>query len=164
MTRWMRLAGLVWLMHGSATAAASATMLVDVQGARVSVDTILHKGPALLWFTNLCDNCQAAIPALDALTRTLAGTRVSVTGVSFIPGDRDRVAALLHERKPAFPILLDPGGAVTERFTGVKPEDICPVVNAVMLDAKGRVIFRGHYPGTDPAELERRLREAARKR
>src|SRR6185503_13556589 len=111
MTKWRRLAVVLWLLQGvafAATAGAPANGLVDVHGARVSVDTILRKGPALLWFTNLCDNCQAAIPALDALTRTLAGTRASVTGVSFIKGDRDRVTALVQNRKPAFPILLDP--------------------------------------------------------
>lgn len=134
--------------------------LVDVHGKGVEVGRLHRKGPAVLWFTNLCENCQGGFTAMDGVVRALAGTNATVTAVSFIKNDRKRVIGLIRDRKPQFPIVLDPAGAITKRFTGAKPADACPLTNLVILDRAGAVIYRGHYPGVTPGELVRRVREA----
>lgn len=144
-----------------ARALAAAADLQTVDGRSVKVADLHRRGPAVLWFTNLCPNCQGGFPGMDSVVKAAAGTHATVTAVSFIRNDRDRVAALLKERAPAFPIVLDPAGAATKQYTGAKPANACPLVNLVILDRKGAVIYRGHYPGVTPGELVRRLREAA---
>lgn len=134
--------------------------LKDVAGRTVEVKSLHRKGPAILWFTNLCANCQGGFSGMDSVVKAASGTPATITAVSFIKNDRDRVAAILKDRAPAFPILLDPSGAATQQYTGAKPANACPLVNLVILDRKGTVIFRGHYPGVTPGELVRRLREA----
>ncbi len=142
-------------------AAAPAGILHDVSGAPVTVADLHHHGPALLWFTNLCDNCQRGFPALDTVARSVARTDATVTAVSFVAGDRNRVAAILAQNRPAFRILLDQAGELTRGFTGAKPARACPLINVFIVGRNGAVLYRSHYPGADPADLTRRLLDAA---
>lgn len=145
----------------AAAAVAATSTLKDVSGRAVPVAGLHAKGPAVLWFTNLCANCQGGFPGMSDVTRAIADAHATVTAVSFVKNDRARVEGLLKALHPAFPIYLDPQGAVTQQFTGMKPATACPLVNLVILNRRGTPVWKGHYPGVTPGELVRRVREAA---
>lgn len=110
--------------------------------------------PAVLWFTNLCEDCLTRIPVLEDLRRS-RGDEVQVLAVSVLGEERR-----LPEKAQAlcgFPILLDPDDFTARRLGLEHPPAACPLRNLFVLDGSLRIVFQHHLSALDPAKLSAAL-------
>lgn len=114
----------------------------------------------VLWFTNLCEDCQSKIPLLNELVRD-AGDRYRVLAVSILaPAD-----TLPLKVAPAcdFPILLDPEDIVDRKLGLSHPPGTCPIHNLFIVSPSRRILFRHHLSALGRenfVSVWRRLRRA----
>jgi thiol-disulfide isomerase/thioredoxin len=94
-----------------------------------------------LWAT-WCPPCIEEMPLLDRLAADYAGRGVVFLGVA---GDEDRAAVerFVHEKSPAFVVLLDPGGEVGTQY------GITGYPETFVVDREGRL--RHKFIGPLPA-------------
>lgn len=115
--------------------------------------------PAVLWFTNLCEDCLARIPLLEELRRS-RGNEVQVLAVSVLGAERT-----LPEKAQAlcgFPVLLDPDDFTANRLGLAHPPAACPLRNLFVLDASLRVVFQHHLSALSPRALQDAVARAVR--
>lgn len=115
--------------------------------------------PAVLWFTNLCEDCLARVPVLEE-QRQWWGYDVQVLAVSVLGAERT-----LPERAQAgcgFPILLDPDDFTARRLGLEHPPGACPLRNLYVLDASLRVVFQHHLSAVAPERLGAAIESALR--
>lgn len=126
-----------------AGASAPAFELKDVASAVVSSQTLLERGPALLFFFKIsCPVCQFAARFIERLAAT---TNYQVIGISQDDAASTRefnrlkgvsFPVLLDESRQRFPVsnafgiysvpslfLIEPDGAITTAFTGFSKQD-----------------------------------------
>lgn len=116
--------------------------LRDVAGRVFRLEEI--REPAILWFTNLCEDCRARAPLLDEAAA--AGLRVLAVSILAFENPLPREFA----RSCSFPILLDPDDVVSRCLGLAHPPGTCPLHNLYVLDASQRVVFRHHLSAVDP--------------
>ncbi len=115
--------------------------LVDLQGRRHRMSDAFPKKCAVLWFTNLCEDCRSKIPLLEELQRE-AGDRAQILAVSLL-GD-DRTLPVEVAKSCDFPILMDPGDIVGRQLGLPHPAGACPLHNLFIVNKRGRIMFRHH--------------------
>lgn len=110
--------------------------------------------PAVLWFTNLCEDCMARIPLLEEQRRR-RGDAVLILAVSVLGAERELPEKA--QERCGFPILLDPKDFTARRLGLEHPPKACPLRNLFVLDAELRVVFQHHLSALDAAKLSAAL-------
>ncbi len=112
----------------------------------------------LLWFTNLCGGCQAALPEVQNLGRRYAAKGVSVLAVSLLGGDTTTVSSIARKQRVTFPMLIDPEGRVYEQYGGVKvPPGTCPANPQFFIIDNGLIAYAAHFPGAPIDEIRKEV-------
>ena len=124
--------------------------LRDAQGREHSLYDEAPGVLTLLWLTNLCQDCQAAIPLLEE-ARLESGGRVRVLAVSILAIDDPLPGQVAP--KCGFPILLDPENVVELRLGQPHPAGACPLRNFYIVDGGGTIRFKHHLSALRPDEF-----------
>ncbi|MEK7766387.1 MAG: redoxin domain-containing protein [bacterium] len=131
--------------------------LTDLDGRPYRLYAELRERPALLWMTNLCAGCQAKIPFVDRLHATFRD-RLAVFAISVLGDDRDTPARIRDERRPTFPLLLDPHDWVGTYLGFPHAGNLCPLNNAILVRRNGSIAWRGHLSAASEEEVEGAVR------
>jgi peroxiredoxin len=121
--------------------------LKDIHGCSHTLSGTGSNQYALLWFTNLCEDCRAKIPLLNELHHE-ARDRFRILAVSIL--DKDDPLPYEISKSCDFPILIDPQDGVGKRLGLAHPPGTCPLHNLFLLDHRGRIIFRHHLSALEP--------------
>ena len=137
---------------------APAFSLTDFNNKTFSLSTELKNNNAiLLWFTNLCEGCQASLPELEKIRNRYEKNRILVIAVSQLGKDRKTVENIIRENKLAMGFLFDPAGKATEQFSGKYQPGTCPLKNIFLIGKDRKIAFISHYPGIDESEITDQL-------
>jgi thiol-disulfide isomerase/thioredoxin len=102
--------------------------------------------PTVLWFwAPWCGTCRSQAPGVAQTATRFAGT-VSVLGVAGLDGPAAMRQFVSSTGVGAVPHLSDEQGVVWKRFSVVEQSTF------VLVDAGGRIVFRGSMPGGKLAE------------
>lgn len=105
----------------------------------------------VLWFTNLCDGCQARAPLLNQLVeRSSASLRVLAVNILEEEETASRLAPSFK-----FPILLDPEDIVQSVLKIPHPPGACPLHNLYVVAPGRNVLLRGHLSAMKPESVAR---------
>ncbi len=132
--------------------------LIDSLDRTWSLDSVPHGSLVLIEFvTSTCEHCQKAVPILKDLQAKYGANGLQIAGVMCddLP-QKDRAATAAKYSRDYnlnYALYVEPGvaGTVRDRF------DVESYPHAVLLDATGKVLWRGH-PGKK-AELEAAIKQ-----
>jgi len=109
--------------------------LPTLDGGRVRLADVRGRVVLLAFWATWCAPCQAEMPALESLARTLAGRPFELVAVSQ-DESWDPVRELLAGRRPAYTVALDGSGRLARGYGTEKfPE-------AYVIGRRGRVLAR----------------------
>jgi peroxiredoxin len=120
--------------------------LVDQTGAHVRLSSLRGAPVVLAFVTSFCPFSAAAQPYLASLADQYAARGVRVVAVD-VAEDDQAFAAYVSRMKLPFPVLHDPDGATSLRFTpanaspGVKDRRMVIVTSNLVIDREGRIRF-----------------------
>lgn len=102
-------------------------------GTRVRLSSYRGKVVLLNFWATWCLPCRHEMPAMEALYKELRGAGFEILAVSIDAGGKEAVASFAQELKLTFPILLDPGMKVMDRF-GVRA-----LPTTYLIDHRGKI-------------------------
>jgi peroxiredoxin len=108
----------------------------DVEGHRLDLAELLHKGPVLLDFwATWCAPCVQSLPELEAWHRRYGPLGLTVVGVS-VDGPRNfaRVRPFVASRGLSYAIVLDREGRLQQSY------QVQAVPTAVLIDTAGSIV------------------------
>lgn len=126
---------------------APAFELAGVDGREYVLQSFLDSLPVIVWFTNLCEGCQANIPNLDSIYLKEIKPQAELLAISLLGDDRETVESVLDTLKFSFPILIDPEGKTCKDYVGTYVPASCPITNLFVVDRQGLIRYETHYPG-----------------
>jgi peroxiredoxin len=88
--------------------------LTDLQGKTWTLKGLRGKVALVNFWATWCPPCRKEIPDLNALQARFASQGLVILGIS--DEEAAKVTPFVAEKKIAYPVLLDPGRAVHERF------------------------------------------------
>ena len=104
-------------------------------GPPVSLAALRGRVVLVNFWATWCGPCEAEMPAMQRLYRSLAGTDFELLAVS-VDASRDEVEAFRKRLDLRFPILLDPEKSVSTRYQSYRyPE-------SYLVDRDGRILAR----------------------
>jgi len=115
--------------------------LSDLGGRAHRLSDVFPKKGAVLWLTNLCEECEKKIPFLEEL-RQQQGNKWEILAVSILGNDRRKPLEIQSKHGFGFPLLLDPEDWVAKVLGLEHPADACPLFNLLVLNSKGLLRFR----------------------
>jgi peroxiredoxin len=89
-------------------------VLTDLQGNRWNLKQLRGKVVLVNFWATWCPPCRKEIPDLEALYNRFQGRGLIILGIS--DEDAGKVKSFIANQKVNYPILLDPGRKVNERF------------------------------------------------
>lgn len=104
----------------------------DLQGVPKTLADYRGKVVLLNFWATWCPPCQREMPSLERLRTRMAGRPLEIVAVSSAEAPDD-VKAFLAKMKLGFPVLLDPDGSNTQRWS------VFALPTTFVLDADGRV-------------------------
>ena len=127
----------------------------DVQGRKLDLAELLHRGPVLLDFwATWCAPCVQSLPELEAWHRRYGPLGLTVVGVS-VDGPRNfaKVRPFVASRGLTFPIVLDRDGRLQQSY------QVLAAPTTVLIDTSGAIVevHTGYRPG-EGAKLEDSIR------
>lgn len=136
-----------WVRHDRAEArvteaaasGAPSLALPDLSGHVVDLARLRGRAVAVNFWASWCPPCRFEIPELSAYYRENHDRCFEMLGVAEDSGGVGDVAAAAKAFGISYPVLVDPGGAVANRF------GVTGLPHTVILDAHGRVrrVFEG---------------------
>jgi peroxiredoxin len=120
--------------------------LVDQAGAHVRLSSLRGSPVVLAFVASFCPFSAAAQPYLASLAREYAARGVRVVAVD-VAEDDQAFASYVSRMELPFPVLHDPDGATSLRFTpanaspGVKDRRMVIVTSNLVIDRDGRIRF-----------------------
>ncbi len=105
------------------------------EGAHVSLDSLAGRVVLLNFWATWCEPCEQEMPAMERLYRSLPRDRFEMLAIS-IDDEPSKVAEFVDRYSLTFPILLDPGKQVAERYQTMG------VPESLLVDGSGRVVER----------------------
>ena len=138
---------------------APAFELAGLDGREYRLRDFIDSTPVIVWFTNLCEGCQANIPSLDSIYLTDIKPQAELLAISLLGKDHETVETISGKLKFDFPILFDPEGSTCKDYVGSYVPASCPISNLFIIDRKGIIRFETHYPGHSLSEGISILRE-----
>ena len=104
-------------------------------GGRVSLESLAGRVVLVNFWATWCEPCEQEMPAMERLYRSLPRDRFEMLAIS-IDDEPSKVAAFVDRYSLTFPILLDPGKRVAERYQTMG------VPESLLVDGSGRVVER----------------------
>lgn len=104
-------------------------------GGRVSLESLAGRVVLVNFWATWCEPCEQEMPAMERLYRSLPRDRFEMLAIS-IDDEPAKVAAFVDRYSLTFPILLDPGKQVAERYQTMG------VPESLLVDGSGRVVER----------------------
>lgn len=119
---------------------------------RLSLDAVRGRVVLLNFWASWCEPCEAEMPSMERLYRSLAGEEFELVAIS-VDDDRSEVEEFQARYGLSFPILLDPDKAVSQRYQTFRyPESF-------LIGRDGRVVARYIGPRDwDASEYPARIR------
>jgi peroxiredoxin len=116
--------------------------LPALDGRPVALSRFLGEKPVLLvFFATWCPECEAAIPAINALHLGPLAGKVQILGVDYRES-RKKVTAAVKARNILFPVLLDESGKVARAY------GVAGIPTYILIRRDGNVAFRNfQLPG-----------------
>jgi len=120
--------------------------LVDQTGAHVRLSALRGSPVVLAFVASFCPFSAAAQPSLASLAKEYAARGVRVVAVD-VGEDDQAFASYVSRMQLPFPVLHDPDGATSLRFTpsnaspGVKDRRMVIVTSNLVIDRDGRIRF-----------------------
>ncbi len=122
---------------------------LGLDGSSQGLAQLAGKPAVVVFWASWCGPCMAEVPHLQDLTGSY-GDRVGILGVN-VGEDPRLVASVVESRAMTWTIALDLDKSLSSRF-GVRS---IPLV--LVLDATGRIIYRGNGLPSQPTVLLDRL-------
>lgn len=126
---------------------APAFELTGLDGREYHLRDFIDSIPVIVWFTNLCEGCQANIPNLDSIYQTDIKPQAELLAISLLGDNQETVEAVFDTLKFGFPILFDPKGNTCKDYVGTYVPASCPITNLFVIDRNGIIRHETHYPG-----------------
>ena len=134
--------------YGGAAAASTAVSgpgewvdftLPDAGGKTISLGQFIGRKPVLLIFwATWCPHCKESVPDINRMHREPAENgNVQILALDFMESPA-KVSSFLSAKKVAFPVLLDRKGTVARRYR------VVGIPTYILIDRKGKVVYRGH--------------------
>ncbi|MEZ4278133.1 MAG: TlpA disulfide reductase family protein [Myxococcota bacterium] len=114
---------------------AEASQVVGAEGDRISLDSLAGRVVLVNFWATWCEPCEQEMPAMERLYRALPRDRFELLAVS-IDDEPGKVADFAARYALTFPVLLDPGKQVAERYQTMG------VPESILVDRNGRVVER----------------------
>ena len=112
--------------------------LESLEGKPVSLRQFLGRKPVLLVFwATWCPECNAAIPAINALHEGPDGKRVQILALDFRE-TKTKVAAAVKSREIRYTVLLDERGEVARAF------EVVGIPTYVLIARDGTIVYRAN--------------------
>jgi len=132
-------------------------MLKDFQGKSFSLSDFRNRKAIVLWFTNLCEGCQAKFSQIEKLRNEYSHKNLEVVAVSQLDKDRKTVEDAIRKHKMTVRFLYDPTGEATAKFAGKYVPNLCPLKNIFFIDKGGIIVHSTHYPGVSEEEIAEQI-------
>jgi len=85
---------------------APAFELAGLDGREYRFQSLVDSLPVIVWFTNLCEGCQANIPSLDSVYQADIKPQAELLAISLLGNDSEAVDAISSKLNFSFPIML----------------------------------------------------------
>ena len=126
--------------------------LTDLSGKVYRLSSYAGSKPVIVWFTNFCEGCQAAIPRLNSVYEKEIRPQAEFLAISLLGSDTKTAQEISKKLKLEFPVLIDSDGTVCKDFVGEYVTASCPAQNLFLIDMVGTIRYEGRYPGRGVAE------------
>lgn len=127
--------------------------LKKFDGGSFTLSTVNRSHPVVVWFTNMCKGCQSQIPAFIRLRAEYQKRGVEFVAVSMLGNDRKTAEGIIKQYHVPYPVLYDPTGSASQRWSGKYVKGTCPLQNIFVIAKDGRILLADHLPGIDIADL-----------
>lgn len=108
-----------------------------------------HRGKAVFlnFWATWCIPCRIEMPSMEAIYKDYRGKGLEILAVSLDQGPVSEVEAFVKEYKLSFPILLDPGMEVAQKYR------VLGLPSTYLIGRSGRIVGRevGGRDWTEPA-------------
>jgi len=122
-------------------------------GETIALESLRGRVVLLNFWATWCVPCRREFPALDALSRNLGPTGLSVLAINSEESEQDAlVAKFLREAKPSFPVLRDRDMSVARAYA------IPGMPATFLVDRQGRM--RWKHGGYSAGDENRYLKQA----
>jgi len=129
----------------------------EADGTPVSVsDRLAGKKGALLWMTNLCEDCRRRTAFLQEIHAEY-GDRIGILAVSVLTGDRETPAEVRRTLSFGFGLLEDPADEIANVLGYAHPPGACPLFNLLLFDANGKIRHKTHLSAVKDDKLREEL-------
>jgi peroxiredoxin len=106
-----------------------------LDGGNISLESLRGRVVLLTFWATWCKPCEAEMPAMERLYKTLAGDDFELVAVSTDAG-REEVVQFQHKMNLTFPIALDPGKRFSNEYQSYRfPE-------SYLIDREGKILSR----------------------
>ncbi len=132
--------------------------LEDLLGNKIRLGEHLSRKAVIIWITNLCDNCQKALPILEGLHKEHAA---EIELLVIVQPDIDIEKARQVQGKPRayLSFLFDAKRRVCKLYGGlISIPGICPLNNIFFIGKEGTVKAIAHYPGIEESVFKDHVR------
>jgi peroxiredoxin len=132
-------------------------------GSVVNTGSFIDKKVVLLWFTDLCNSCTPGFEPLIKLQNEFEPSGLQLVIISVLGGNERLMEKESARHNLKYPIFLDQENSLKKIFDPHLLQGSCPLNNLYLVDRKGVVHMRRHFPGTPPYILRDEIRELLRK-
>ncbi len=123
--------------------------LKRLDGGNLRLEEYRGKVVLINFWASWCGPCRQEMPVLDQLQKRYADTGFTVLGVN-VEGKPGPAEQLLHRTPVSFPVLIDQGQTVSQRY------QLEAMPSTVVVDRDGviRYIHHGYKPGDEARYVE----------
>jgi thiol-disulfide isomerase/thioredoxin len=122
-------------------------VLQTMDGARVSVDSLMAEGPVVIDFwATWCRPCRVEMPRLQKIYEELADRKVHFAAVSLdTRQSKSRVEAYMEKNALSIPVYCDADGKLARMFK------VMAIPTTILIDQNGDIAYqtRGYRPGDE---------------
>ncbi len=126
------------------------TTLKDIHGQSFSLKSIIGKHPTVIWIT---DFASSDVEGIDDFNRIIAEyPQIKFIIISTVP--KKEVQKVLNQYDVQGKILMGGEDTLTKALSGESGYGISPIYNFFIIDKKGILKQRTHFPGMNPKRLK----------
>ena len=108
-------------------------------GEQVSLSQFIGKKPVLMVFwATWCAVCEEEVPVINRMhSEPPTSGNLQILALDFMESEK-KVNAFISSKKVAYPVLLDRRGKVARKYR------VVGIPTYILIDRKGKVVYRGH--------------------